>query len=79
MEVLFQNEGFRQYMVMEGKFLKEQEFECNMLLHFEGKMLLPIQMQWKNGNACICYEMSGAVTVEQYFEQQEFGIRELQG
>lgn len=52
-------------------------FEANMLLHYQGKGLLPIELQCRQGSVNISYEISGMYSLQQITERQELQEKDL--
>lgn len=71
MEAWLQNEGFHQYLILNTEHTDIDSFEMNMLMRYEGKGLLPLEFQCKNGNVNISYEISGAASIQQVFQGKE--------
>ncbi|MCM1494804.1 MAG: FHA domain-containing protein [Bacteroides sp.] len=78
MEAWLQNEGFHQYLIFNAEHADINCFEINMLMHYEGKGLLPLELQCKNGNVNISYEISGAASIQQVFQEKEMDGAVLQ-
>lgn len=71
METWLQNEGFHQYLILRAEHADIDSFEMNMLIRYEGRKLLPLELQCKNGEVNISYEISGAVSLQQDFQTKE--------
>ncbi len=52
-------------------------FEANMLLHYQGKGLLPIELQCRQGSVNISYEISGMYSLQQMTERRELQEKDL--
>lgn len=52
-------------------------FEANMLLHYQGKSLLPIELQCRQGSVNISYEISGMYSLQQMTERRELQEKDL--
>ena len=52
-------------------------FEANMLLHYQGKSLLPIELQCRQGSVNISYEISGMYSLQQLTERRELQEKDL--
>lgn len=52
-------------------------FEANMLLHYQGKGLLPIELQCMQGSVNISYEISGMYSLQQMTERRELQEKDL--
>lgn len=52
-------------------------FEANMLLHYQGKGLLPIELQCRQGSVNISYEISGMYSLQQITERRELQEKDL--
>lgn len=52
-------------------------FTANMLLHYQGKRLLPIELQCQQGMVNISYDVSGMCSLKQLTERQELQEQEL--
>lgn len=78
MEVWLQNEGFHQYLIINTEQVHIDGFEMNMLMHYEGCKLLPLEQQCKNGSVNISYEISGAASIQQVFQGKEMDGKILQ-
>ncbi len=52
-------------------------FEANMLLHYQGKGLLPIELQCRQGSVNLSYEISGMYSLQQMTERRELQEKDL--
>lgn len=77
METWVQTEGFHQYLIFGTRELTTDSFTANMLLHYQGKRLLPVELQCQQGMVNISYDVTGMCSLEQMIKQQEWQEQEL--
>lgn len=78
METLVQSEGFHQYLILRTGYMDTDSYEMNMLMRYEGKKLLPLELQCKSGEINVSYEISGATTLQLMFQGKEMESEFLQ-
>lgn len=77
METCFQNEGFHQYLILEMEQADVDSFEWKMLMRYEGKQLLPLKLECRDGSVSVSYDITGATSIQDYFNSREMDAENL--
>lgn len=77
METCFQNEGFHQYLILETEQADVDSFEWKMLMRYEGKRLLPLKLEYRDGSVSASYDITGATSIQDYFSSREMNAENL--
>lgn len=77
MEILWNREGFRQYMRIRGLEINTEDYALNKYQGAKIQGMLPLELQILDGQVTLCYEVSGCTNLEQMFQEQEMGLDAL--
>lgn len=77
MDTWIQSEGFHQYLNVKTNYLDIDGFELNMLLQYEGRGLLPLELQCQDGFITIRYDTGSSVPIAQRYDRLEMTGKEM--